>query len=136
MGSSRSLISPLSAAALITKNLGGVLLRNVYGFAPILWSFGNQTPAPRQRRMPATQVLRPKSRRPHLPSTCRNFISSRDLPVKGKRIACPAKIGTGLIEQRCSHTPNSGKIAGSQAKACAILTNFDRFRPTHTVQHA
>jgi hypothetical protein len=96
----------------------------VFGFAPILWSFGNQTPAPRQRRMP--QVLRPKSWRPHLPSTFRNFISSCDLPVKGKRIACPATIGTGLIEQRCSHTPKSGKIAGSQAKACAILTDFDR----------
>ncbi|MGE5366405.1 MAG: hypothetical protein ACM3PO_03900, partial [Betaproteobacteria bacterium] len=40
------MLPPLSAAALFGENLVGVVLRNVFGFAPILWSFGSQTPPP------------------------------------------------------------------------------------------
>ena len=56
------MLPPLSAAALFSENLVGVVLRNVFGFAPILWPFGQSDPRPRQRRVPAAQVLQPESR--------------------------------------------------------------------------
>jgi hypothetical protein len=40
------MLPPLSAAALLGQNLVGVLLRNEFGFAPILWPFGQLDPAP------------------------------------------------------------------------------------------
>jgi hypothetical protein len=40
------MLPPLSAAALLGQNLVGVLLRNEFGFAPILWPFGQSDPAP------------------------------------------------------------------------------------------
>ena len=60
------MLPPLSAAALFSENLVGVVLRNVFGFAPILWSFGSQTPAPGNgecRRLKfCDPILQPKSR--------------------------------------------------------------------------
>jgi len=45
-------LPPLSATALFAENLVGVLLRNVFGFAPILSFFGNQMLAPRHGECP------------------------------------------------------------------------------------
>jgi hypothetical protein len=53
------MLPPLSAAAVFGKNLVGVVLRNVFGFAPILWPFGQSDPRPRQRRIRAGKFCSP-----------------------------------------------------------------------------
>jgi hypothetical protein len=68
IGSSRSfnVTPPLSAAALFGEYLVGVVLRNVFCFAPILWPFGQSDPSPGSGEYPRLKFcipsLQPKSR--------------------------------------------------------------------------
>ncbi len=120
------MLPPLSAAAFFGENLVGVVLRNVFGFAPILWSFGDQTPAPGNGEYPRPKFcsasLQPKSR--GVASTCGNFISSRDL----RGIARPATIGTGPIDYAWLASA-LGLKSWARTRAPAILTDINRPGP-------